>query len=297
MREITINDFKQDLGVEYFSKSIYLFKDISRIYHPEQATVLIDIIVIVACLRGEMTITVDNIPLTLTRNRMLFLQPHQVVENCRMSEDFKSRFLVFSINSIENRLYKQCEIRDNSNYLRLHPIIPLYKDTYRIFQSYYRIATHKLPDANAFYKQEIVGHLLQSMMYEFLLLTDRFLEKQGIKSKLLRHTSDEEICSYFFALLSLSRGHNRKVELYAKQISVHPDRLTSAVKAVSGHTPIELITEDAVNIITHELTGSEKTISEICYELDFTSLSSFGKYVKKHTGRSPRSLRKQLRKK
>ena len=297
MREITIDDFKHDFGVEYFSKSIYLFHDISRIYHPEQDTLLIDIIVIIACLRGKMTITVDNIPFTLTRNRMLFLQPRQVVGKCRMSEDFKSRFLVFSVNSIEKRLYKQCEIRDNSNYLRLHPVIPLYKDTYRIFQYYYRIATHELQTANSFYKQEIIGHLLQSLLYEFLLLTDRFLAKQGIKTVSHRHTSDEEICHYFFSLLSLSHGCNRNVESYAKQISVHPDRLAAAVKAVCGHTPIKYITEETLNIITHELSDSQKTISEICYELGFTSLSSFGKYVKKHKGCSPRSLREQLRKK
>jgi YesN/AraC family two-component response regulator len=42
----------------------------------------------------------------------------------------------------------------------------------------------------------------------------------------------------------------------------------------------------------HELlTESNKSIKEIMEELDFPSLSFFGKYVKKHLGKGPKEYR------
>ena len=42
------------------------------------------------------------------------------------------------------------------------------------------------------------------------------------------------------------------------------------------------------------LKKSDKSIKEIVNELDFPNLSFFGKYVKRHTGLSPKQYREQL---
>ena len=46
--------------------------------------------------------------------------------------------------------------------------------------------------------------------------------------------------------------------------------------------------------ITHDLLYTQKTVSEISDELDFPSLSFFGKYFKQHTGLSPRAFRERF---
>lgn len=296
MRKITINDFKQNCSVVYSSKDIYLSNDISWIYCSEQDYLLTDISIMVVCMCGKMKIKVDNTQHTLTRHHMLFLQPYQVVQISRLTDNFKSRCLVFLMSTIENSIYKRRKIWDNSTYLRLYPIIPLSKNNRLVFKYYYDIAINEIQSADSLYKQEIIGHLLQSLMYELLLLTDHFIAKQGKGTLLGRQTSDDEIFRRFMELLSLSQGQNRKVEQYAELLAVHPDHLTIAVKTVCGHTPIELITKNTIKIITQELQYTEKNISEICYGLNFTSLSSFGKYVKKHTGLSPRAYKEQFEK-
>ena len=52
--------------------------------------------------------------------------------------------------------------------------------------------------------------------------------------------------------------------------------------------------EATVKAITHDLLYTQKTVSEISDELDFPSLSFFGKYFKQHTGLSPRAFRERF---
>ena len=136
--------------------------------------------------------------------------------------------------------------------------------------------------------------MLRSLVYEFLLLTDRLIVEQSEATKGCKQTSNDDLYRRFLELLAFSRGRTRKVEQFAAQLFVTPDQLTVATKAVSGSTALDWITESTVKYITHELLYTQKTISEICNEMDFPSLSFFGKYFKQHTGFSPRAFREKF---
>ena len=70
-------------------------------------------------------------------------------------------------------------------------------------------------------------------------------------------------------------------------------RLDKCVKEESGRSPLDHIHETTVNTIRQQLRYSNKTPKEICIELDFSSLSFFGKFVKEHLGMSPTDYRQQ----
>ena len=296
MRRVTTNDFQQGDYVEYSADGIRLINDIRRITRPDQDAVTIDMTIVVVCLKGRMTVTIDSTRHTLTHNHVLFLQPNSVVTDYRLSDDFISRTLVFSLGTIENSIYLRRKIWDNISYLHLHPIVPLSDDDISIFKHYYSIATANLQEADSLYKQEIISHLLRSIVYEFLLLTDRIIaesRESKEESHERKQTTNDDLHRRFLELLAFSRGRTRKVEQFAEQLFVTPDQLTAATKAVSGRTALDWITEATVKAITHELLYTRKTVSEISDELDFPSLSFFGKYFKQHTGLSPRAFRER----
>ena len=62
---------------------------------------------------------------------------------------------------------------------------------------------------------------------------------------------------------------------------------------MSARTALDWITEATFKAITYDLLYTQKTISEIGDELDFPSLSFFGKFFKQHTGLSPRAFRER----
>ena len=105
MRRVTTNDFEQGDWVEYSADGIRLINDIRRITRPDNDSVTIDMTIVVVCLKGRMTVTIDSTRHTLTRNHVLFLQPNSVVTDYQLSDDFTSRTLVFSLATIENSIY------------------------------------------------------------------------------------------------------------------------------------------------------------------------------------------------
>ena len=297
MRRVTVNDFEVGEWVDYSAEGIRLIRDLKQVTRPDNQPITIDMTIVVVCLRGKLTVTIDDQPHTLTRNQILFLQANSVITDYHLSDDFDSRALVFSLATIENSIYLRRKIWDNISYLRLHPIVPLSDDDLRIFRHYYGIATSNLQTADDnLYKQEIISHLLRSLVYEFLLLTDRLLI-EGRKTAALKverkQTTNDDLHRRFLELLAFSRGRTRKVQEFADQLCVTPDQLTAATKAISARTALDWITEATVKAITHDLLYTQKTISEISDELDFPSLSFFGKFFKQHTGLSPRAFRER----
>ena len=65
------------------------------------------------------------------------------------------------------------------------------------------------------------------------------------------------------------------------------------LKGESGRSPLDLIHETTVSTIRQQLRYTNKTVKEICTELDFPNLSFFGKFVKEQFGMSPTEYRQQ----
>lgn len=297
MRKVTTEDFQAGEWVDYSADGIRLIRDLKQVPRPDNQPITIDMTIVVVCLRGKLTVTIDNTLHTLTRHQILFLQANSVITGYHLSDDFDSRALVFSLGTIENSIYLRRKIWDNISYLRLHPIVPLSDDDLRIFRHYYGIATANLQAADDnLYKQEIISHLLRSLVYEFLLLTDRIIaenREEKEESHQRKQTTNDDLHRRFLELLAFSRGRTRKVEEFAKQLNVTPDQLTAATKAISSRTALDWITEATIKAITHDLLYTQKSVKEIYYELDFPSLSFFGKFFKQHTGLSPRAFRER----
>ena len=58
---------------------------------------------------------------------------------------------------------------------------------------------------------------------------------------------------------------------------------------------MEWIHENTAKIIARELKYSDKTIQEICNDLDFVGLQSFGKFCRQNLGLAPREFRNKYR--
>ena len=294
MRKRTIADYQQSEWVEYSANGIILFKKIQQVAPPEKEPLIIDVHIVMVCLQGTMLITINNKPLKITRNQILIVLPNSVVTDYNFSKTFDSRTLVVSQATITNDIFLSRKVWNNIFYLQMHPVLSLSADGIRLFKNYYKIATNNLSTADNVYKQEIINNWLRCIIYEILMFTDRLLGEESVSFDGRKQKSNDDLYRRFRELLAFSRGRIRKVEQFASQLFVSPDQLTAAIKDVSGRTSLEWITESTVKSIKYELIYTQKTIKEICTELNFPSLSFFGRYFKQHTGFSPREFRKQL---
>ena len=104
-----------------------------------------------------------------------------------------------------------------------------------------------------------------------------------------RHLKSSEKLFLRFTKLILDEDHiSRKLGSYAEQLCVTSKYLSHICRMECGKTATAIINEVMTERIRYYLEFTDLTIKEIASELDFHNLSFFGKYVKKHLGKSPK---------
>ena len=85
--------------------------------------------------------------------------------------------------------------------------------------------------------------------------------------------------------------HFRSASDFARQLSVHVNHLNRAVKATTGKTTLQVISEHIVQEAKILLKQGIMSVSEIAYALGFKEVSHFNNFFKKHTRMSPSKFR------
>lgn len=102
----------------------------------------------------------------------------------------------------------------------------------------------------------------------------------------------EYLYKRFNSLLDEYISHERHIGFYASRLCISPKYLSGIVKKVSGETANYWINKKLIDIVKTQLICTLKSIKEIAYGLNFSTISSFGKYFKSQTSVSPTLYRK-----
>lgn len=126
--------------------------------------------------------------------------------------------------------------------------------------------------------------------YSMVLMVEmvRLLELQPDAAQL--RTSDRVYRE--FHILVESHFYSRwKLADYAKALSVSERTLQRACKAVTGHTPNNILQQRMLLQAKRELLYSQKTIAEIAETLGFSEASTFSHFFSRSVGIAPRDFR------
>lgn len=91
--------------------------------------------------------------------------------------------------------------------------------------------------------------------------------------------------------LAADNGKHRTLDYYANLFCYSPKYLSRIIKQISGKNALSLIHENAIEHIISELKYSNKSIKEIAIAFEFSNISFFAQYVKKHLGVTPSEYR------
>lgn len=101
----------------------------------------------------------------------------------------------------------------------------------------------------------------------------------------------------FSTLLVESYPKPREVQWYADALSVSPKYLARVVKQISGKHATDWINEAMMADVRTALIHTDESVKEISARMGFNNSAFFGKYVKKHSGLTPKQLRAYLKRK
>ena len=82
------------------------------------------------------------------------------------------------------------------------------------------------------------------------------------------------------------------VRYFAEKVFLSPNYFGDLIKKETGKTPQEYIQGKIIDTAKEMLLGSEKTVSQIAYELGFQYSQHFNRIFKKNVGQSPNEYRK-----
>jgi AraC family transcriptional activator of pobA len=129
-------------------------------------------------------------------------------------------------------------------------------------------------------------HILLLRIREIYRPHQKVLQKQSSRAA--------KIANRFKYLVEKSFKDFRRVEHYAGLLNVTAKHLTDVVKETFSKTPREMIADMLLLEAKVQLGSTEKTVSEIAYELNFEDQSHFSHFIKQRTGFSPLALRRKL---
>lgn len=250
-----------------------------------------DFFLSILCLRGKATLSVNNNSYDISPNDLMICPPQVLLKRGIIEQDFECCGFclspeyakrVFVMSSSSNNWYSRL-------YLEQHPIISLNEEESQLFCQYYNLLNSKLTGTPHRHQKELINALLQAFLFEFHDSIGKYLHLKPVT-----FNSSHNLFNAFIDLLVSSYPKERSVSYYASQLFVTPKYLSAVCKENSGETASDLITCYVMKDIVCLLKSPDKSIKEIANELNFATLSFFGKYVKRNLGLSPKEYREKL---
>ena len=136
-------------------------------------------------------------------------------------------------------------------------------------------------------------YLLRNYIY-ILLLRIREIYRPFVKKIKANLTRSEALANKFKHLVEKNFISMRRVQDYAEALFVSPNYLSDSVYETFGKSPRDIINDMLLLEIKVQLGATDKTVSEITYELNFTDQAHLNHFMKQNTGLTPLKYREMF---
>ena len=272
----------------YCDDRIAFIENIKMMKNMPQA-IRTEVILAILCLQGKGQLDLDGDTHTIEADDLLICHPNIIIGKSMASLDMEYRCIAISPEYIRQLVVIADNTWDVVKFFEKSPVIHLNHKETETFCQYYDLILSRLTNEPKHHLKEATDALLQAFLYEFHDTMERF-----VQLKPSTYSSNERLFKEFLETLTSTYPRPRMVTWYADRLHITPKYLSTVCKETSGHTASDLINKYVMKDALYLLKKSDKSIKEIVNELDFPNLSFFGKYVKRHTGLSPKQYREQI---
>ncbi len=131
--------------------------------------------------------------------------------------------------------------------------------------------------------------MLQLLLQRFLILGTRIYREQ--LTARAAATGGNAIIREFNYLVECHYYEKHTVAEYAYLLNKSPKTLANSFLKRFPKTPLQIIQDRVVLEAKRQLSSTEKTISEIAYQIGFADIQTFGRFFKRLAGVSPKVFR------
>ncbi len=281
----TIGDLNSAAAGMMFGSDFIFYRDFSAL-RKLTGKIVVNFVGFIYVATGKIAITLNDISLIAEAGRIIFFKAGDFISDVMFSPD--SDGMVCGIDAavpFESRssvgFPQLTSLKGNCMVFNLSDDVADLLDLYgRLLSRKYSMGIEK------------VRFTVISMMEDLLASVTLPGTAPG---KMPSRLSAERLYQRFSTLLIESYPKPRDVRWYADALSVSPNYLARVVKQISGKTTLEWINEAVMTDVRTSLIHTDESIKEIAVMLGFGNPAFFGKYVKHHSGLTPKRLRSYLK--
>lgn len=144
-------------------------------------------------------------------------------------------------------------------------------------------------------KTIVLPHLYKTEMIKYqlnicLLMMVELISGLEINTHDLKHK--DNILKIFLHQASRHFRKERQLQYYADLLNISPTYLSRTIKELTGNTVLGYLSNFLLNEICIQLKTTDKTISEIAFDLNFSDQSALTNFFRSRVGMTPLSYRK-----
>ncbi len=236
---------------------------------------------------NKVQLLIDNIPVELMTDQLLFLTPFQNlklqgIDNNIVLYKFNSEFYCIQqhdneVSCIGFLFYGTSQVN----------IITIYNEDKRSYKNLFYMFIEEFGN-----RDNIQGEMLTVLLKRFIIKCTRIARKQLVN--IVEINPEFDIVRQFNLLVELNYKKLRKLNDYAELLNKSPKTLANLFSKYSLKSPGKIIRSRILLEIKRLMLYSYMTDKEISFDLGFESPSNFSRFVKNETGVSPSIFRNGL---
>lgn len=270
--------------IHYSDGDISLMTDINDL--SELNGIKSDSYLFLASRKGRLQIDINGNTHTIKEGERLTVLPQNFTDNILVSVDADIVMLRLSVRIVSDLIREHIDKWNRMIYICKAYRMSAVKNLEEQMQFYYRLILSKTMNPDQKYHKEIIRTIIKAILLEMLsnMETDQCQSAEGENKTQFQFNR-------FLQILSSEDVKHRPIDFYADRLCISSKYLSVICSKVSGKSARQWIDEYTVEDIRYHLLNTDYSIKEIVYRLGFENLSFFGKYVKRHFGKSPSELR------
>jgi len=241
------------------------------------------------CTAGEGSFVFNEKCYHIGRNDLVVIPMPDRMKNLAGHPDLQVEWFAADYKFLQNLLPSNNYSIGGSISLNHNPVISLTDEQAAILLADFHRLRDRMDDRHLLFYRELMGSLCLTMMYDIF-------EPHAQRDTSDTHTDRTAyIVKQLMEMLSTGVScTERDVSYYAKRLHVSSKYLSATVKRVTGHSVSSYIDRHTIPILKNHLEDERLSLTQIAERMNFTTLSYFSRYCKKHLGMSPSEYRGSL---
>ncbi|SUJ25841.1 DNA-binding transcriptional regulator AraC [Sphingobacterium spiritivorum] len=258
-----------------------------HLHHFPNQPFRIDYYSLCICSEGSIHVHIDKKSHQISKDGIMVAAPSTIINFIEASEDFRMKLLFFD-KSFLLKNFTDPFILDR---------MPLFnQQSYQIIQGdntsgekWRALLTYleKKTTETGPLKDEII----RTIIYYLLLQTSEIYLQQDQRAE-SEVNALKDIYFDFSKLVQSEAKNHKDVNFYAEKLCISNKYLIRIVKEACGKTPHEIIDDALLKEAYMLLSQPSLNISAVAYHLQFSSVATFSRFFKKHSGLSPAQYKK-----